>query len=121
LGANINIYGRLYISADSSCRQIPNRKEEEDALYLPLGFELNPDREEYGKKVSLEDCSEVYEIRKDYILPKGFIPGETKELRGGYTVLEDGFDEFDHNYKVISKKTIYKDGIKVAEFTKDLW
>jgi hypothetical protein len=117
--ANVNIYGDLYIMADSSCRKIVNRKKEEDAIYLPLGFELNPDREEYGKKVSFEDCSEIYEVRKDYkFIPEYFSPGFTTELTGGYTVTDY---DLDNSPFITSRRTIYRDGKKVAEFTKDLW
>jgi hypothetical protein len=116
--ASVDIYGVLHIFANSSCRRVASRKKEEDAIYIPLGLELNPDREEYSKKASFEECSEVYEIRKDYIVPKGFIPGETKELRGGYTVTDYNLEK---DPFITSRKTIYKDGVKLTEFVEDLW
>jgi hypothetical protein len=115
--ASVNTYGQLSIAAGSSNRSRANVKKD-DATYMPLGFKYNPDRFEYRRYVDFNDCSEVYEIRKDYISPKGFIPGETKELNGGYTVTDYNLEKSPF---VTSRKIIYKDGIKLTDFVEDLW
>jgi hypothetical protein len=70
-----------------------------------------------NKVVELEECSEIYEMRTDRIIPAYFTPGVTSELTGGYTVTDYDLDKSPF---ITSKKTIYKNGIKVAEFAKDL-
>jgi hypothetical protein len=116
LDANVTRQGKLSLLKGSDIRQQKEVIDKENAIYLPLGFKRDVDF--LNKVVELEECSEIYEIRTDRIIPAYFIPGVTTELTGGYTVTDY---DLDNSPFITSRRTIYRDGIKMAEFTKDLW
>jgi hypothetical protein len=111
---SIRADGKFYIRSEENFDRYNPERSKQALFLMNLGFVRQLD--EIGKVVNPEECEEIYEIRKDLILPKGFIPGETKELSGGYTVTNYNLEKKPF---VTSIKTIFKDGIKLADFAEE--
>jgi hypothetical protein len=115
---------RFTFSADGSYtiwsqHNLERRKLEDspDALLLiEMGFKhINDD---LLKTIKPNECEEIFEIRKDNFFPKDFIPGVSKELKGGFIVTDYNNDKFPF---ITSRKTVFKNGIRMADFTEEIY
>jgi hypothetical protein len=114
----------LTLSNDGKCtiwsKECLDRRRVEDspqAMYL-LGIGFEHVNDDILKTITPSECEEIFEIRKDKFFPKEFIPGVTQELKGGFIVTDYNYDKYPF---ITSRKTVFKNGVRMADFTEELF